>query len=490
MKSSEPNWAVLYSDLSESDMAAITTSLKKSGYAYKLSIDKKAVLVPSDKQEELRMFVAENDLIKDSTPGFELLDDLALGSTDFKNRLTKQRIFQGELTRSIEKINGVTKARVQLAEPERSIFADRDEAPTASVMLILEPGYRIKASQVQAIKNLVAYAIPRLTQDRVFLTDQFGNVLSDDVSSSSNDMQSFRSSFERDAARKIKETLETIMGKDNVSVQVSADLDFNSTRSTTESFIPVGQGDSGIVVSRQGETEVYRNPQAPVVVPPKTTITTVDENTELGGTRSTTQETAEIIDKELTYEKEKVAVSYAVTKEVRQVVYAPGSVRRMTVAVAVNKLLTPQEREEIQNLVAAASGLNFERGDLVNVTSLKFTGITDEEALLKEATQDALIAHILDIVFKQIAPLLVFLILGLVALGTIRSIFKKEEKPETTVGYELDMLDPYILPEIEEPLEPEPIFDPTVEKKKNDITSFVQTDPQDAARLITSYIKD
>mgnify|MGYP002707020715 FL=1 len=162
MKSLEPNWAVLYSDLSEQDAAAVTESLKKSGYAFKMSADKKSVMVPANLQDELRIFVAENDLIQDTAPGFELLDDMQLGSTDFKNKLTKQRIYQGELTRSIEKMNGIRKARVQIAEPERSVFQERDESPTASVMLILEPGYRLKTSQIKAIKNLVAYAIPRL----------------------------------------------------------------------------------------------------------------------------------------------------------------------------------------------------------------------------------------------------------------------------------------------------------------------------------------
>ena len=111
-KATEPNWTVLYSDLSKDDVASIAESLKKSGYAYKLSDDKTAVLVRNQDKEELRMFVAENDLIKDTSGGFELLDSLQLGSTDFKNQMTKQRIFQGELTRSIEKINGVKKARV------------------------------------------------------------------------------------------------------------------------------------------------------------------------------------------------------------------------------------------------------------------------------------------------------------------------------------------------------------------------------------------
>ena len=218
MKSMEPNWSVLYSDLSPQDAAAVSESLKKSGYAYKLSQDKRSVLVPQELQDELRIYVAENDLIQDSSPGFELLDDMQLGSTDFKNKLTKQRIYQGELTRSIEKMSGVRKARVQIADPERSVFQEKDEVPTASVMLILEPGYKLKTSQIKAIKNLVAYAIPRLTPEKVFLTDQSGNNLTDDIEKNSNDIESYKTNFENQTAKKIQSVLDKIVGTDNASV--------------------------------------------------------------------------------------------------------------------------------------------------------------------------------------------------------------------------------------------------------------------------------
>lgn len=129
MKSMEPNWAVLYSDLSPQDAAAVSESLKKSGYPFKVSADKKSVLVPQEMQDELRIYVAENDLIQDSSPGFELLDDMQLGSTDFKNKLTKQRIYQGELTRSIERMSGVRKALCTDCRPRAfSIFGKRRSA--------------------------------------------------------------------------------------------------------------------------------------------------------------------------------------------------------------------------------------------------------------------------------------------------------------------------------------------------------------------------
>ena len=547
VKATEPNWTVLYSDLSKEDVAAITESFKKSGHAYKLSEDKTAILVRNQDKEDLRFFVAENDLIRDTTGGFELLDDLQLGSTDFKNKLTKQRIFQGELTRSIEKINGVSKARVQLAEPERSIFSDEDEEPSASVVLILEPNVKLKPSQILAIKNLVAYSVPRLTNDRVFLTDQFGNVLSEDVSKNSSDMQSYRTNFEKEAAKKIKDTLETIMGKDNVSVQVSTVMDFNQTRATIESYTPNKDSDSGIVISRQGEKEVYSNPkdlpsnqkEKENVDNPNQTQAQINAQNQMNNINSaqnqnptlnqaegasaaqnvaelplnqTPAKTTNYEDenygansddvRKLSYEKEKSATTYAVTKEIKQVVYAPGSVVRMSVAVAVNKILTDDEKEEIKALVAAAAGMDYSRGDVVSVSSLKFTGIDNTEELKQDKQrQQEFIMEILTFIFKNVSPVFIILILGLIALHNFGNIFKapkpKEEEIETEEEPEdiLPSFDPYLALQQnqtndEDFYQPDIQYTSAIDKKKSEIINSILGNPEEAARILTSYIKE
>lgn len=41
----------------------------------------------------------------------------------------------------------------------------------------------------------MAYAIPRLTPEKVFLTDQAGNNLSDDIEKNSNDIESYKTNF-------------------------------------------------------------------------------------------------------------------------------------------------------------------------------------------------------------------------------------------------------------------------------------------------------
>lgn len=478
-KSMEPNWAVLYTDLSETDAVSVVENLKSNGYAYKIADDKKTVLVPADKKDELRVYVAENDLIKNSTPGFELLDNLQLGSTDFKNKLTKQRIFQGELTRSIEKMNGIKSVRIQIAEPERSIFEDEDEAPTASVMLILNPGYKLRGSQVKAIKNLVAYAVPRLTPDKVFITDQNGNNLGDENGKNSNDMETFKSNLEEQTSEKIVKVLEKIVGKGNVTVQVSADIDFNTAKSTIESYIPLNEKGEGVLTTTQSEVENYDNPNqagAPAA----------------GG-------------KNLNYSKQKNANNYSVSKEVKQVIYAPGSVKRMTIAVAVNKILTNKEKEELQNLVLSAGGADYNRGDVITVSSLQFESLGEEKAqqeqLMKETQQEETV----EFWTTKIAPLAVVLVLGLAALFVIKGLFKGigigggsiasardevynqrtfEAQLPTIKEEPTELIETEALPQIEAHLDPE------LERVRMELNDTILADPAEAARLLTSFIKD
>lgn len=477
VKSMEPNWAVLYTDLSEPDAVSVVENLKKNGYAYKIADDKKTILVPSNQRDELRIYVAENDLIKNSTPGFELLDDLQLGSTDFKNKLTKQRIFQGELTRSIEKMNGIKSVRIQIAEPERSIFEENDEEPTASVMLIMDPGYKLKGSQVKAIKNLVAYAVPRMTPDKVFITDQNGNNLGDENGKNSNDMESFKTNFETQTGAKITTVLEKIMGKGNATVQVSADINFDSAKSTIESYIPVGDKSQGVLNASQTEDENYANPgQAPATVP-------------AGGTKN------------LNYTKQKTSTNYSVSKEIKQVIYAPGTVKRMTIAVAVNKVLTAKEKEEIQNLVLSASGADYTRGDVITVSSLQFESIAEEKAAQDQMQKDLATENSIEFWTTKIGPLAVVLILGLTALLVIKGLFKSSGAPaqrqdETYLPRTFEAQLPVIKEEPVLPAESEALplleahLDPELEKIRTELNDTILADPVEAAKLLTSYIKD
>ena len=485
-KSTEPNWSVLYSDLQDQDVVAITESLKKNGYRYKLSDDKKTILVPLNQKEELRLFVAENDMITDSSPGFELLDKVQLGATDFQNKLTKQRIFQGEITRTIERINGVQKVRVQIAEPERSVFANNDEEPSASVMLVLAPGVRLKTEQVKSIKNLVAYSIPRLKPERVFVSDQNGTILSEELNKNSNDIEQYKSSFERNTAKKVSKVLERIVGAENVSVEVSADMNFDSAKATIEKYIPVDGSTEGVLASSQNESEVYdKGSNKP--------------------TTDTQRAVANVNDKTMNYNKTKNYNTYNVSKEIKQVIYAPGSVKRMTVAIAINKILTEEESQELQDLAMSAAGADPARGDVVKVTSMQFTSFDEEKIAAQTMMKNIETKENLGFLITKLGPMIIVLILGLTTLFMLKGVLKKTYEGRVISGEGSPSQDEYALQESElEKLAQEsqklvegsnlPMLEaslaPELEMMKSQLNNMILSNPSDASRLLLSFIKD
>ena len=343
-------------------------------------------------------------------------------------------------------------------------------------MLILDEGYRLKAYQVKAIKNLVAYSVPRMTPERVFITDQNGASLSDETGKNSNDMETFKSNAEKQTAEKVSQVLEKIVGKGNVSVQVNADIDFNSTKATIETYVPVGDGENGykgVMTTSQSEVETYENPnQAPV--------------------------NANVNARNLNYAKEKNSVNYSVSKEIKQVVYAPGTIKRMTIAVAVNKILTDSEKEEIQNLVLSAAGANYERGDVITVSSLQFESLAEEKAKQAALDKEIKTKSTVDYLTKDLGPLLVVLILGLAAMFIIRGLMGKMgrtvEVQEAPPVFEPQL--PQMSDELPEALLAEPFkgieanIDPELERARMELNDTIMADPAEAARLLVSFIKE
>ncbi|MEI8390410.1 MAG: flagellar basal-body MS-ring/collar protein FliF [bacterium] len=479
IKSMEPEWGVLYSDLSDTDANAVIESLKKSGYPFKLSDDRKTILVPLKAKEELRLMVAQNDVIQDSNPGFDLLNKMQFGATDFQNKLTRQKIFQDELIKTIEKIRGIQKARVQIAEPDRSVFADKDEQPSASVMLILESGTKLKADQIKAIKNLVAYGIPRLTPEKVFVTDQSGVNLAEDSDSANSSGDDYKTQFEKEAVKKVQKVIQNIVGVGNVSVEVSADINFDRTKTTTEKYLPATDSNgvpTGVLSDSKEESEVYDKGQKAA----GNTDAAINASEPSSGKN---------------YEKIRTSKNYNVSKEVSQVVYAPGKVQRMTIAVALNKILTTKEKDEIKKLVISASGADETRGDIITITGMQFAMNPDEQGNQMVSQLDKTNSQ--QFLIQSIAPLVVILVLGLGALFVLSSLFKKPLSGEI---YDSGRYYGDEAIENEEPGmisasgEGVPILgtsmDPVLEKIKTDINATILSDPAEAARLLQSFIKD
>jgi flagellar M-ring protein FliF len=485
----QPDWEILADGLAPTDAAAVASHLKSAGIVYRISDGGKAILVPKEVVDQTRLEIHEADLITQDEEGLEGIGNLPIGLTETFQKLSRQKMLQGEIVRTIKKINGVQNARISIAEPERSIFTSQDDTPTASVMLVLDPGAKIKQEQIKAIKNLVSHSIPRLIPERVFVSDQYGNVLSEELANSGSSLDDLRSSYELKTERKVKEVLLSLVGRDNVSVAVTAEMNFDRTTAKIERYIPTSQNTdgtaAGVLISEQTSDEQYSGKDAknPGGVP-GTASNIADP-----GYAAADNENA---NKSSDYNKNSRVKNFEVSKEIKDIIYAPGEVERLTVAVAVNKVLTSEELEKIETLVRTASGADPARGDVITVTDMTFAGIKDIEKKEAALQKDLQMSYYLSIADK-VAPYLLILLFGGITLGILWSLIRRPVEVEEMHEIEEPMFD---FPEAPEILEAASIpiveakLDPEIERMRNEINSFVMNDPGEAARLLLSYIKD
>jgi flagellar M-ring protein FliF len=85
--------------------------------------------------------MAQAGLPQNSTVGLSLLDKVGITSSQITQQAEYQQALQGELATTIEAIQGVTSAQVNLALPPTDVFAiSQNQNPSASVLVTLASG--------------------------------------------------------------------------------------------------------------------------------------------------------------------------------------------------------------------------------------------------------------------------------------------------------------------------------------------------------------
>ena len=208
------------------------------------------ILVPADQVTKLRMALAQDNLPAAGV-GYEIFDKSdAFGTTAFVQNINHQRALEGELSRSMQTIEGIQSARVHLVIPERQIFSRDDQQPSASV--VLKTAGRMDRGQVQAIQHLVAAAVAGLSPDRVAIVDDRGNLLAggDDKSGPdalARNQDEDTTNYENGLRQRIESIVSSVVGPNHVQVQVAADINYNHTQTTSEDYNP----DTKVVRSTQ-----------------------------------------------------------------------------------------------------------------------------------------------------------------------------------------------------------------------------------------------
>jgi len=443
----QPDYKVLFSNLSDKDGGAIVAQLSQMNVPYKHADGGGAILIPAERVHDVRLRLATQGLPRGSVTGFELMETNRFGMTQFQERLNFQRGLEGELTRSIQALSSVQGARVHLALPNQNGFFREQQKPSASVLVSLHPGRILDRAQLAGIVHLVASSVPELAPSAVSVLDDTGKLLSQSPDAAGEDginaqQLLYVQQIEQQYARRIMEILEPVVGRNNVKAQVSAELDFSRTESTSEQFRPNQTPDSGAIRSQQvlessgtaNKTAtgvpgaVTNQPPAPSAAP----VNGANPAPTAGGQQGAEESTS----------KRESTTNYEVDKTVKVTRGNNWAIKRLSAAVVVNyqalaeekggaspKPLTPEQIEQMTGLVRETIGFNKERGDSVNLMNTPFLTSETPAAAVPLWKQPETIE-----LAKTFAwPLGAVLFAALVLLGLVRPALKGTAKPAEAV---------------------------------------------------------
>jgi flagellar M-ring protein FliF len=404
MWSQKPPMSAVYANMSTKDSSDVSEALRAANIPFQLDSNTGAVMVAGDKVYEARLKLASQGLPKSSGMGFEMMQqDQSFGTSQFVETARYQHALETELGRTVSSLQWVQGARVHLALPKQSVFANGGSAASASVLVDLAPGRTLDSTQIASIVHLVASSVPNLTVGNVTVIDQYGHLLSN--SGDANDpTQQAANQFEQahrleaDYVRRIEDLLTPMTGSGRVSAQVVADMDFSETEEATESYKP----ESATVRSEQTSENVTRGPGGGAQGIPGATSNQPPSSAlaqplnppaalAAAGKPAATKATpataaADAANANPITESRNSTRNYEVDRTVSHVRRPGGVLRRLSVAVLVDNLpkadekggtklvpLSKEEMDKVQDLVRQAVGFDAKRGDTMSVQNALFT---------------------------------------------------------------------------------------------------------------------
>ena len=356
---SKPSYTTLETGLDPAQTGKITSTLDSKGIGYQIENGGTALAVTSSQVGQARIALATAGLlgIGSQQPGFELLNSSQLGASNFQQQVTYQRALEGQLDQTIEQIQGIDSATVNLVLPNQQDQLFGDSGPSSSASVLLSDSGSLDPSSVKGIAELVASSVQGLSDSKVTITDSSGALLwpsSSAAGATSGGLpaaQSADEQYDSTMTSQVDAMLAQTLGPGKAQVVVNGNL--NSNQATQQSLT---YGKKGVALAQQTQTETLKGGSGTAAG----TTGTIPAYAATGGSNSSN------------YQNKTSNTTYGVDKTITNSTIAPGAINNQTVSVLVDKSVPASELAAIRNAVAGAVGLNAKRGDTLSVSQIAF----------------------------------------------------------------------------------------------------------------------
>ena len=357
-----PNMTLLYAGLTPASAGEVVAALDQRGAQYEVRGD--SIYVPDTQRDSLRMTLASEGLPAAGGAGYEILDGLSgFGTTSQMFDAAYWRAKEGELARTILANPQVKSARVHIAQAPSQPF--QHSVRTSASVTITSVGGTLNPAQAKALRHLVAAAVPAMLPSDVAVIDSVAGLIGaeDDALMPS----AFGDARAAEMRANVERLLEARVGQGKAVVEVSVDVVTDAETISERLVDPAGR----VAISTETDSSTGSEAATGTDV---TVASNLPEGQDAAGSAGRSESS-----------QQTERVNYEISQTTRDVVKAPGSIKKISVAVLLDGTqsvaedgtitFAPRPDEELailRELVASAVGLDENRGDVLTLKSLEF----------------------------------------------------------------------------------------------------------------------
>lgn len=369
-----PNYVPTFVNLNEKTAWNVIENLEAIGVPYEISGGGKIISVPEAEADRVKINVAQE--LDSGSIYSKFWESATYGVTDSELSILERDAIEQELKALIVNgINGINKADVMLTLPKEKVFySSKEMKATASVILNIEPGVNLTSIQIKNIYYLISRSVSNLPIENIALSNQYGEPLeySENGNSSTvsiyDEQRNIEINFQQSLRKDIETMLAYIYGREDVSVNVFAKMNFDQKR-TVESIKQPVIGDKGIPISTEKIQESSTNG---------------DNSGGIIGTGDTQIPTYQSSSgNESSHEYIEERINYDVNEITNEIVGSPYNLEDLSITIAINRdpeaEQTQKVIEDITNLISPVLSAALKSDDNKTIdTSSKIAVIAQE----------------------------------------------------------------------------------------------------------------
>ncbi len=479
----QKNYTVLYRGLDSSEAGIVLGMLEDMG------VDAKAegtgtILVDELVADSVRMQLAAQGY-PNSGLSYDIFQNASgLGVTDMEKQVYYQFQLQENLRRTIMKMSKVEDAvvNIDLGEESSYVFSDKEQAPTAAVLLELHGGQRLTGDEVKSISELVSNSVSGLDVENISITDSSMNQYSvnkDNEIESVDTQIGLQTSIAKRLKDQVINLLAPVFGDNNVMAEINVKLNFDTKVIESIEFEPPSNGTEGLVVSMKELVEAIINET-------EGDVAGIDAN----GTASEYLAKIEDNDNAVYYNVSREA-NLEINETKTLIEQAKGTIEELSVSVIINSENADDYTEEVINLIATAIGVDK---SLVTVAMLPFISAEEPDGINNSfQQQQEILQSVQDAETLRLVIIVASAVIVLIILAAVIKMFVNSGRTAVTEGgFEYIVDDEAVLGE-----PPRPSFDDIsiedldkTDNKLQILEDYIGKNPESVANLLRNWLNE